>query len=177
MRASCIAPIIAAACAGVLSSCGSANDARTGRVPEAEARLADFLKGAEESQVKYAYAPYVACQPQGMSDKYLAIGTFRILGSRVAGDSALVSALVTSVAEETKDPQVYDGYLATQRVRADSLHWMMTKDSLGQWGVCGYSREGFGVGMYGSDSTIRWTPKGASFASIRSLAESISNAR
>ena len=81
------------------------------------------------------------------------------------------------MAEETGHPHAADRYLTKVRVRIDTLHWVMARDSTSHaWGVCGYSKEGFGFGNYGSDNNTEWVPPKASWARVRQVAESIQKA-
>jgi hypothetical protein len=82
-----------------------------------------------------------------------------------------------TVAEEIGDPHVAGKYVTTVRTRTDTLHWAMTRNSSGKWGVCGYSREGLGFGHYGSDRDTRWTPSGFSWARVKQIAESVHASR
>lgn len=144
------------------------------RVPEAEARLGEFLEASLESDTERDPDVLMACVPDGMTDRTLALARYKVLESSRLKDTVYAAAEVTTVAEETQDPKVYAGYLVTLHVRTDTLHWRMTRDSAsGKWGVCGYSVEGYGFGRYGADSLTKWSPPGASVQRMRALVDSL----
>jgi hypothetical protein len=143
-------------------------------VPEAETRLGQFLEASLESDTERDPDVVMACVPDGMTDRTLVLARYKVLESSRLKDTVYAAAEVTTVAEETKDPQLYAGYLVTLHVRTDTLHWRMTRDSAsGKWGVCGYSVEGYGFGRYGTDSLTKWSPPGASVQRMRALVDSL----
>lgn len=116
----------------------------------------------------------ISCDPDGETDNHLALARYRILSSQVQGDSALVTFAATTVAEVRPDTLVANREDATLRVRIDTLHWIMTRDSATKhWGVCGYSTEGVGFTHDSSDENVRWKPAGASWVRARALADSV----
>lgn len=145
-----------------------------GRVPEAEARLAAFLEGSLETSPPTETNLLMACVPDGQTDRYATLARYQVLNSALRGDSVDASAEVVTVAEEVGDPHAASKYVTTVRTRVDTLHWVMTRDSVtGKWGVCGYPKEGLGIGHYGDDRNTRWEPRTASWAQVRQLAESL----
>lgn len=144
------------------------------RVPEAEARLAAFLDESLETSPPTETNLLMACVPDGQTDRYETLARYRVLNSALRGDSADASAEVMTVAEEVGDPHFVGKYATTVRIRVDTLHWVMTRDSAdSKWGVCGYPKEGVGFGHYGNDRNTRWNPPSGSWARVRQLAESL----
>lgn len=178
-------------CAALVGSCRSRSERATAgfaskpsahqsgqRVPQAEARLALFLKGSLETSPPTETNLLMSCVPDGQTDHYLTLAKFQVLGSVLRGDTVDAAAEVTTVADETGAPHAVNRFVTKVRVRTDTLHWDMTRDSSnGQWGVCGYSREGFGFGHNGSDATTRWLPEGESWPRVHQLAESLATKR
>lgn len=147
---------------------------RGGRVPEAEARLAAFLEGSLETSPPAETNLLMACVPDGQTDRYATLARYQVLNSTLRGDSADASAEVVTVAEEVGDPHAANRYATTVRIRVDTLHWVMTRDSTaGKWGVCGYSKQGLAFGHYGDDRNTRWNPASGSWARVHQLAESL----
>lgn len=143
-------------------------------VPEAEARLAAFLKGSLETSPATETNLLMACVPDGQTDRYVTLARYRVLNSASRGDSVDASAEVVTVAEEVGDPHAASKFVTTVRIRVDTLHWVMARDSAdGKWGVCGYPKEGVGFGHYGDERNTRWTPQNESWARVRQLAESL----
>jgi len=159
----------------VTSGCGAPGSrSDQARVPEAEVRLGAFLEASLESAGERDPDAFMSCVPDGMTDRTLALARYKVLESTRLKDTVYVAAEVKTVAEETQDPKVYAGYLITLHVRTDTLHWRMTRDSAsGNWGVCGYSVEGYGFGRYGADSLTKWSPTGASVQRMRALVDSL----
>ena len=144
------------------------------RVPEVEMHLAAFLEGSLETSPPTETNLLMACVPDGQTDRYATLARYQVLNSSLRGDSAEASAEVVTVAEEGGDPHVANRFVTTVRIRVDTLHWLMARDSTpGKWGVCGYSKEGLAFGHYGDDRNTRWNPSMASWARVRQLAESL----
>lgn len=162
-----ILALLGYACSG--SSAG--NEER--RVPDAERRLAAYLQAALKSDSTTDPDNFMACIPDGMTDRTLVPASYRVVASSRVQDTVYASAEITSVAEERRDPDVYYGYIAELRVRTDTLRWRMTRDGTGGWGVCGYSVEGYGLGRYGVDSLTRWLPAGGSLHRMNELIDSV----
>lgn len=149
-------------------------NARGVRVSEAEVRLAAFLKGSLEISPPTETNALMSCVPDGQTDRYLTLARYRVLGSALRGDSVDAAAEVVTVAEETGSPNVANRYVTRVRIRTDTLHWVMVRDSASKkWGVCGYAKEGFGFGHYGDDVNTDWLPPSETWAHVRQLAESV----
>ena len=184
---------ILAAAVAALTACGGSRDARAtqagsassaqsvaqgGRVPDAEERLGAFLEGSLETSPPTETNALMACVPDGQTDRYLTLARYRVLTSALRGDSVDAAAEAVTVAEETGHPHAANRYLTKVRVRTDTLHWVMARDSAShKWGVCGYSKEGFAFGHYGSDNNTDWTPPKETWARVRQLAESLHTTR
>ncbi len=145
-----------------------------GRISEVETRLAAFLEGSLETSPPIETNALMACVPDGQTDRYVTLARYQILNSALRGDSADAAAEVVTVAEEVGYPHAAEKYAATVRIRTDTLHWVMTRDSASaKWGVCGYPKEGLGFGHYGDDRNTRWNLPGGSWSRVRQLAESL----
>ena len=96
------------------------------------------------------------------------LATWQLLPSQMRGDTVVVHANVTTVAEQDEDRRQADRFTARQRVRTDVLEWDMIETADG-WMVC----NGIQFGYVGADSLTRWLPPGASIGSARALADSI----
>lgn len=81
------------------------------------------------------------------------VAASRILSVSTAGDSARATAVITEVAQQITD---HDIYRASFGIRDDTAHWRLVRDadSNGRWLVKGDAEEGFGVFHVGRD--IRW---------------------
>jgi hypothetical protein len=146
------------------------------RVPDAERRLAAYLQAALKSDSTSDPDDFMACVPDGMTDRTLVLASYRVVASSRVRDTVYASAEIASVAEERRDPEVYYGYIAELRVRTDTLRWRMIRDGTGVWGACGYSLEGYGLGRYGVDSLTRWVPTGGSLDRMNELIDSVQRA-
>jgi hypothetical protein len=63
-------------------------------------------------------------------------------------------------------------------VRTERIEWEMLRDAAGDWGPCGYASTDRDFGRMGDgDRDIRWTPRGAGWATIARLADSVRRAR
>jgi hypothetical protein len=104
------------------------------------------------------------------------LASFRILGSYIAGDTAIVHAEVTSAARVEGRR---DGLHVVQGVVVDTLSWKLLRTTTStNWVVCGYSREGIGfirLQYFGADGEF-WDD-GATYASVVALADSIRAAK
>jgi hypothetical protein len=155
---------------------GSSTGDEGARVPDAERRLAAYLQAALTSDSTSDPDDFMACVPDGTTDRTLVPARYRVVASSRVRDTVYASAEITSVAEERRDPEVYYGYIAELRVRTDTLRWQMIRDGTGGWGVCGYSLEGYGLGRYGSDSLTRWLPREGSLHRMNELIDSVQRA-
>lgn len=142
-----------------------------------QSRLRDFLAASLESGTPQETTALMACTADGQTDRYLTLASFRVLGATSYRDSADAAAQVVTIAEEEGNPHAAGRYSTSVRVKVDTLHWLMLRDTVnGLWGVCGYSKEGFGFGHYGIDSNTDWRPKKNSWAHLHTLADSIHHA-
>ena len=115
----------------------------------------------------------MACRPDGQTDSYLTLARYKVLDAQLHGDTVDGAAEVVTVAEERGDPNAAHRYVTQVRVRTDTLHWKLVRDSVGRWGVCGYSREGYDFGHYGDESNTRWVPRQGTWDRVRRLADSV----
>jgi hypothetical protein len=109
------------------------------------------------------------------------LAAHRLLASEIRGDTVIVRAEVTTVAEQDHDrrrggaglPVVErpGGFVVRQRTRVDTLEWDVVPGDAG-WRVC----NGIRFGVPGTDSMVRWTPDGASLRTARLLVESVRGA-
>jgi hypothetical protein len=152
-----------------------AADQSATRVPTAEAIVGTYLEHARLGVSEVEPESLFACHPAGPTDKLLAPARGRVISSALRGDTALVRAQVLSVATVELAP---DGpYDVRQGLRTDTLSWgLIRRPGGGQWGLCGYSREGFDfVRLAKLGTTGRWLG-GASLASVTRLADSVARA-
>ncbi|MDB4906416.1 MAG: hypothetical protein JWO05_1200 [Gemmatimonadetes bacterium] len=132
------------------------------------AYLEDSREGAPKSTV--SFDSLVTCQiGDGVYQPIDMLATYHILDQAGRGDTITVRVRITTVAEEDESPVNADRYLARQRVRTDTLRWLIARTHAGEWRVC----EGPQFGFYGTDSTTSWQPAGASHITARQLADSI----
>jgi len=102
------------------------------------------------------------------------LADFRLLESRVEGDTVVVLVDVVTVAAEDADPTAADHFRATQRVAEDSVELRMLRGApADRWVVC----EAPPYGLWGTDATTTWDPPGTSRRSARALADSVYRAR
>lgn len=142
---------------------------------DAEQRMALFLDARVEHST-FDAGRYWSCPPDFVPKRRLALADYRVLSSAQRQDTVIAETEVTSVAEETLGSGRYHALIVAQRVQVDTLHWKLVRDTQhGHWGVCGYSIEGYDIGLHvpppGED--ISWRPEGASLESVRQLAESV----
>jgi len=154
-------------------SCRTGKQEATGQqVPAAEVTLSEALRHSLSSASAPLPDSLLACEAYGGGDPQLALARFRVLGSAMHADTAVVRAEVVSVADVRL---AADGpYEVRQRVRTDTLSWsLLPLAESGRWGVCGYSREGVGfVRLQYLQPPARWL-NGASLASVQDLADSL----
>ena len=174
-----LAPSFTAVVLSLAGGCGKRQETAVQaptRVPTAEAIVTSYLEHARVGLSDVAPESLFACRPAGPTDKMLAPATYRVISSALHGDTALVRAQVLSVASvELASDGPYD---VRQGLRADTLSWALVKRPGGrQWGLCGYSREGFDfVRLAKLGKTGRWLG-GASLASVTRLADSVAKSQ
>jgi hypothetical protein len=158
--------------------------------PKAESEPAqDRISGAEESVRRYLEnAVYTRVPTDAAGEEIcesaatyplLALAHYRVLGSEMRGDTALVEAEVSSVATLTQHPHVADRYVITRGVRIDTLHFALLQAGLTpEWQICGYAREF--IDFFGPndlvDSTVEWHPESASWQTLRAAVDSLRDA-
>lgn len=92
-------------------------------------------------------------------------------------DSATVRAEIVSVG----NLHYSDGPLGVRAevdVRTARIEWEMLRDAEGDWGPCGYASTRRDFGRMGDAARdIHWTPRGAGWATIARLSDSVRRAR
>lgn len=146
-------------------------------VPQASIATRRLVAFLEASMVgRYAhnavFDTLVACEAENSADPVFALGSYRVLRSRVFLDTVVTTVAVLTVAEETND-QTGAARIATQRTRVDTLSWSLVRNHGGKWGVCGRSREGFEFSSFSEKRARMWRPRGSSRASMIATADSI----
>jgi hypothetical protein len=136
-----------------------------------------FLEHALESKAPLSFEDYMSCLPNGQTDRYVTLAKYRILSTHKAVDSVRAVAEVVTVAEETGHPHKLDHYVTTVRTRTDTVHWTLVRDARGEWGVCGYSREGVSLGHYGDDTDTDWKPTISSWKRVREIVAEIQRSK
>jgi len=101
------------------------------------------------------------------------LAAYELLPPRARADTVIGRAVVTTVAEQDVDRRHPGYFVARVRVRAGTLDWDLVRSGAGAWVVC----HGLSFGMTAPESLAEWRPSGASRASARSLADSISASR
>lgn len=175
---------IAVLCVATLTACsepeaeaGSAQPARVG-VADAEESVRRYLENAVYTRVPADEAGEEICE-SAATYPLLALAQYRVLGSEMRGDTALVEAEVSSVATLGQHPQVADRYVVSQGMRRDTLHFALLRAGTTQrWQICGYAREF--IDFFGpndlEDSTVEWRPTGASWQTLRTAVDSVRSA-
>jgi hypothetical protein len=175
---------ISVLCAATLTACfepkaeaESAEPAQN-RVADAEERVRRYLENAVYTRVPADAVGEEICE-SAATYPLLALARYRVLGSEMRGDTALVEAEVSSVATLTEHPHVADRYVITHAVRTDTLHFpLLRAGSAPEWQICGYAREF--IDFFGpndlDDSTVEWRPKGASWRTLRIAVDSLNRA-
>ena len=86
---------------GTLPACGRTGDARVpadmsqagstdihdGRVPAAEMQLSAFLRSSLETSPATETNALMSCVPDGQTDRYLTLARYRVIDSRLRGDT------------------------------------------------------------------------------------------
>jgi hypothetical protein len=161
------------------TSCGPGSQrpaANPTRVAAAETAMQAYLERARFPSPTPVPDSLQACEAYGGGDPQLALAKFRVLDSRLSGDTAVVRAEIVSVATVKLAP---DGpYEVSQRVGTDTLSWSLVRTARGdEWAICGYSREGVGfVRLQYLGPTARWL-NGASLQSVTRSADSVERTR
>ncbi len=95
------------------------------------------------------------------------LATWMIEGFEMRGDTVVVRASVTTVAEQDVNRRG-GGFVARQRIQTDALEWDVYRNDDNRWVVC----NGLSFGYKGADSLTVWRPDGASYESVKALADS-----
>jgi len=133
-----------------------------------------FLNESRVTNENHVPDSLFTCDVPGMTDRRIGLASSEVLSVDLRGDSALASAWVVSVADETESGEVADLNVATIDVRTDTLQWRLTRNpQTGRWGVCGYSLEGVDFMWGGRNVRRTWRPQGASLERARAMADSI----
>lgn len=98
---------------------------------------------------------------------------YTLLPFESRGDTIVGRAEVVTVAELDIDRRSGRGFIGRERVRSDVLEWDIFRDDDGHLVVC----NGLRFGARGADTLTTWRPEGASYASVRHLADSIAAVR
>lgn len=172
----CAAPL--AGCLESKAEAGSSEPARD-RVTAAEESVRRYLDNAVYTRSGAEPAGEEEVCETAATYPLLALARYRILGSGMRGDTALVEAEVSSVATLTEHPRVADRYVIDQGVRTDTLHFALLRAAAKPgWHICGYSREF--IDFFGpndlEDSTVEWHPSGASWQSLGTAVDSLNRA-
>lgn len=140
------------------------------------ATLAEFLEASREgSTTRSELARLVACPGSDVTSAVAGpmLAAYELLPPRARADTVIGRAVVTTVAEQDVDRRHPGYFVARVRVRADTLEWDLVPSGDGAWVVC----HGLSFGMTAPDSLTEWRPSGASRATARALADSISASR
>lgn len=171
---------MAVSCA-VLTACaepGAEGAPAQGRVTAAEESVRRYLNGAVYTRAEADAAEEGGCETAA-TYPLLALARYRILGSEMRGDTALVEAEVSSVATLTQHPQVADRYVVTRGVRSDTLHFALLRPgSTPEWQICGYAREF--IDFFGPNDleelAVEWRPAGTSRQTLKTAVDSLRGA-
>ena len=181
IRAFCIAMM----CVVALSSCAEpraeaepAQSAKVG-IADAEESVRQYLENAVYTRVPEEEAAGEEICESAATYPLLALAKYRVLGSEMRGDTALVEAEVTSVATLDQHPHAADRYVIAQGGRTDTLHFALLRaGATPGWRICGYAREF--IDFFGpndlEDSTVEWRPNRASWQTLRTAVDSVRGA-
>jgi hypothetical protein len=145
--------------------------------PAAETGLLAYLNAALVTRLDSTHVSPDSlnlCPPVAFTSdaRYLALA--RILWSHSRGDSAQVTAQVTTVGHIAETATVD---VIHQQVRVDTLAWLVLRDhGSGRWAPCGYATLGTGFARMIAPPGARWDPPTASWQSIARLVDSIRTA-
>jgi hypothetical protein len=149
-------------------------------VPRAEQRLDQFLARSLPTVAprEDMFDSLWTCLPDEPGTEFYWLGDFRILSSRLLGDTAVVAAEILLVAKQVEDPDREYGWTATRISQLDTLHWTLVRGvKSDEWQVCGVSHEGVDFTQAGTPESVQWTPPGTTRASVLSAVDSIQRLR
>lgn len=171
---------IAALCVATLAACSEpkAESSQPAGVAAAEESVRRYLENAVYTRVAADQEGKEICE-SAATYPLLALAWYRVLGSEMRGDTALVEAEVSSVATLDQHPHAADRYVIKQGIRKDTLHFALLRaGATPGWQICGYAREF--IDFFGpndlDDSTVEWRPKGASWQTLRVAVDSMRGA-
>jgi hypothetical protein len=160
---------------------GSAGGGDQAHAPPADAarRFQAFLEASRIGNPAPVPDSLIACDPEWAAEQNVALAAYKVVGITGRGDSLTATAQVTTVAEEQKQTNEADGYVLRQRVGSRVLHWTLVRNpATGKYGVCNYSVEGVDfLRASPSAHVTRWIPAGASWTTVRALADSVAGHR
>jgi hypothetical protein len=136
-----------------------------------------YLTSSRIARTEHVADTLFSCDVVGLAERSLGLAWAQVLDVNVTGDSAKASAEVVSVAEQRESLLDPNMNTVTMGLRVDTLHWRLTKDTAGRWGVCGYSSEGVDFMWGGLDVRRTWEPAGASLEAAKALADSVRKTR
>jgi hypothetical protein len=125
---------------------------------EAEAVVDSFLTLSVPNTVltPHSWDSIWACPPDGPAGVSYWIAGYELLSVDIQGDTAVVAAEVTSVAEQRESSSTPYGSVVSPRTRIDTLHWEVVRFPSGRPGVCGFARERVDLGMYGTPQNTEY---------------------
>jgi hypothetical protein len=187
VRSYALAAAITLAAAGCSRAAETSVDSTGGSEPAATARLTPspdsaamasaiatlgaFLDASREgSATRDDLVRLTSCPGSGDPLPGPMLAAHEILPAATRGDTVIGRAVVTTVAEQDVDRRHPGYFVARVRVRADTLEWDIVPTGEGAWVVC----NGLSFGLTAPDSLTAWRPDGASYATARALADSIS---
>lgn len=144
--------------------------------PAGESEPAPLAYASREgSKTRSELTRLVACPGRDVTSAVAGpmLAAYELLPPRARADTVIGRAVVTTVAEQDVDRRHPGYFVARVRVRAGTLDWDLVRSGAGAWVVC----HGLSFGMTAPESLAEWRPSGASRASARSLADSISASR
>jgi hypothetical protein len=170
---------IAVLCAASLTGClGPKVEAESAPLAQAHESVRRYLENAVYTRVRTDDGGEEICE-SAATYPLLALARYRILGSEMRGDTALVEAEVSSVATLARHPGVADRYIIIQGIRTDTLHFSLLRAGpTSDWRICGYAREF--IDFFGpndlDDSTVEWRPEDASWQTLGAAVDSLRSA-
>jgi hypothetical protein len=161
-----------------LTACSEPRAEAESGIPDAEESAQRYLENAVYTRVPAEVAGEEICE-SAATYPLLALAQYRVLGSEMRGDTALVEAEVSSVATLEQHPHAADRYVISQGGRTDTLHFALLRaGATAGWRICGYAREF--IDFFGphdlENSTVEWRPKGASWLTLRTAVDSVRGA-
>jgi hypothetical protein len=136
-----------------------------------EAVFEAYLSGSVATAESPVSDTLLGCDVYWASDRWLALARYSVMGVAQHGDTAVGTVEVVSTAL-LETPTHGEGLLVKPGVRTDTLSWYIV-NAAGRWGVCGYSREGYGFAhVRRLPATTRW-PEGFSLRTLLLITDSV----